>query len=182
MLSRASSRYKAAGANAVDETGALDTVEFINVSKDDALAYPRPVHRTYPSTVNARMESTIKPFIEKSVEVNMTLMAVFNGKLGLPEGTLAGLHKMYDLSCSESRCIKNPPARDVSPERMAIGAHTDFGSLVRGGLHEHEKYPHSLFFPVFPSQQTWRTAGLSTWHRPMVLYQGVHRFSERGFP
>lgn len=121
--------YKAAGANAVDETGALDTVEFINVSKDDALAYPSSVHRTYPSTVNARMESTIKPFIAKSVEVNMTLMAVFNEKLGLPEGALASLHKLYDPSCSESRCIKNPPARDVSPDRMAIGAHTDFGSL-----------------------------------------------------
>ena len=38
-------RYKAAGANAVDETGALDTVEFINVAKDDALAWPSKVHR-----------------------------------------------------------------------------------------------------------------------------------------
>ena len=69
-------RYKAAGANAVDETGALDTVEFINVAKDDALAWPNKVHREYPSTVNARMENTIKPFVQKSVDINTTLIEI----------------------------------------------------------------------------------------------------------
>lgn len=160
----------------MDETGALDTVEFINVSKDDALAYPSSVHRTYPSTVNARMESTIKPFIAKSVEVNMTLMAVFNEKLGLPEGALASLHKLYDPSCSESRCIKNPPARDVSPDRMAIGAHTDFGSLVSVESHGKRRLVRlKLFSPVIPSQQTRRTASISTWNRAVVLHQGMCR-------
>ena len=57
--------YKAAGPNATDEYGSLDTVEFINVSKDDALAYPSVVHRTYPRTVNARMEDTITPFVHE---------------------------------------------------------------------------------------------------------------------
>ena len=124
-------RYKAAGANATDETGALDTVEFINVSKDDALAWPGKVHREYPSTVNARMESTIRPFIEKSLAVNNTLLAVLNDRLGLPEGALGRRHPREEPSGSESRCIKNPPRPNgITEEQAAIGAHTDFGSLV----------------------------------------------------
>lgn len=132
-LLRVRYRYKAAGANAVDESGAPDTVEFINVSKDDALAWPDKVHREYPRTVNARMENTIKPFIQKSLDVNNTLLEVFNNKLGLPKGALAQRHQMYEPSGSESRCIKNPPRSGASADgnsKTAIGAHTDFGSLV----------------------------------------------------
>ncbi|KAH8082843.1 Clavaminate synthase-like protein [Cristinia sonorae] len=97
--------YKAAGANATDATGDKDTVEFINIAQDDVLAYPQFVHRTYPSTVNARMESTIIPFVKKSVATS-------------PSG-------------SEARCIKNPPKPEPSTGeiKVAIGAHTDFGSL-----------------------------------------------------
>ena len=126
--------YKAAGANATDETGALDTVEFINVAKDDALAWPQQVHRDYPRTVNDHMEPTIRPFVAKSLEVNSTLIDVFNDMLGLPKGTLAEKHKTSEPSGSEARCIKNPPRSGVAGEaslKTAIGAHTDFGSLVR---------------------------------------------------
>lgn len=126
--------YKAAGANAVDESGQLDTVEFINVAMNDALAWPGKVHRDYPSTVNARMESTIKPFIERSIDINMALMDVFNDKLGLPKGALAALHKRDAPAGSESRCIKNPPSYGKPADMQAIGAHTDFGSLVRARL------------------------------------------------
>ncbi|KAH9918577.1 Clavaminate synthase-like protein [Epithele typhae] len=122
--------YKAAGANATNETGALDTVEFINVAKDDALAWPARVHREYPSTVNARMESTIRPFVRKSLAVNMTLLNILNDRLGLPEGTLATRHKLEEPSGSEARTIKNPPRPNgMTEEQAAIGAHTDFGSL-----------------------------------------------------
>ena len=117
--------------NATDETGILDTAEFINVSKDDALAWPKQVHRAYPPTVNARMASTIKPFVEKSLEVNDALLAVLNGKLGLPEGTLAAKHALEEQSGSEARCIKSPPMPAGSaPDKAALGSHTDFGSLV----------------------------------------------------
>ncbi|OCH93285.1 Clavaminate synthase-like protein [Obba rivulosa] len=122
--------YKAPGGNAVDESGTKDTVEFINISKDDALSWPTPTHRTYPSTVNARMEPTIAPFIRKSVEVNDTLLTIFNELLGLPAGTLAQKHLPSEHSGSESRCIKNPPRPGgISEEKAALGAHTDFGSL-----------------------------------------------------
>ncbi|KAI0751908.1 Clavaminate synthase-like protein [Daedaleopsis nitida] len=122
--------YKAAGANATDENGSLDTVEFINVSKDDALAWPEKVHREYPPTVNARMESTIKPFVQKSLAVNYTLLEVLNDRLGLPKGALARCHPLEEPSGSESRCIKKPPKPEgISEAQAAIGAHTDFGSL-----------------------------------------------------
>ena len=132
FLTSPSYRYKAAGANAVDETGALDTVEFINVSRNDALAWPNKVHRDYPSTVNERMESTVKPFIKKSVDINMALLDVFNSRLGLPKGALAARHTIDAPSGCESRVIKNPPKPSSAAEtKQAIGAHTDFGSLVR---------------------------------------------------
>lgn len=126
------SRYKAAGVNASDEYGTPDTVEFINVSKDDALAFPKVVHRSYPSTVNARMESTIKPFVQKSLEVNYTILNVFEKKLGLPSGALLDRHLVDQLSCSEARCIRNPPKKSADgseKDKVGIGAHTDFGSL-----------------------------------------------------
>ncbi|KAI0718464.1 Clavaminate synthase-like protein [Fomitopsis betulina] len=123
--------YKAAGANAVDDTGALDTVEFINISQDDALAWPKPVHRTYPSTVNARMEHTIRPFIQLSAEVNCTLMEILGKKLGFKEGRLTELHRLDETSGSETRCIRNPPRPGgISEEKAALGAHTDFGSMT----------------------------------------------------
>ena len=113
------------------------------------MAWPNKVHREYPSTVNARMESTIKPFIQNSNDVNMTLMEVFNEKLGLPKGTLVEKHKLYEPSGSESRCIKNPPRSGASAadtSKTAIGAHTDFGSLVREATADCEKSTKFLVY------------------------------------
>jgi hypothetical protein len=129
-----SSRYKAAGANATDENGNLDTVEFINVSRDDALAFPKAVHRTYPRTVEARMPGTITPFVKASMEINRVLIDCLGRKMGLPKGALDDVHSAQEISGSETRVIKNPPVgeKGVDKDKVAIGAHTDFGSLVRG--------------------------------------------------
>ena len=119
--------YKASGANAVDVTGKKDYVEFINVAKDDALAWPKVARRTYPAPTNARMESTIAPFHRKSMEINYTLLDVFNDKLGLPLGKLREKHLPDEFSASESRVTKvpaGPPKGD-----QLIGSHTDFGTL-----------------------------------------------------
>lgn len=121
--------YKAAGANAVYETGTRDAVEFINVSKDDALAFPDVAHRTYPHTVEAHLADTVQPWTRRAVEINNTILSVFNAKLGLPQGTLAAQDADGAPSCSESRVIKKPYAPEMSPEQAALGAHTDFGSL-----------------------------------------------------
>lgn len=109
----------------------MDTVEFFNVSKDDALAYPQVVHITYPSTANARMENTIAPFVRKALDVTYAVFKVFDDKLGLPEGTLESLHAMEDLSGCEARCIRSLPRQGkAATESPALASHTDFGSLV----------------------------------------------------
>jgi len=119
--------YKAAGANAVDATGMKDLVEFINVSKDDALAWPKQARRAYPSTVNDRMDSTITPFIQKSLEINNTILDILSDRLGLPPGKLMEKHPIGEHSGSESRVIRAPP--NPPQKRQLLGSHTDFGSL-----------------------------------------------------
>ncbi|KAJ6512521.1 Clavaminate synthase-like protein [Mycena sanguinolenta] len=118
--------YKAAATNVVDAKGTLDPTEFINIAKNDAVAWPIPARRSYPSAVNARMESTIIPFIEKSLIINQTILDVFNDKLGLEKGTLANLHHLEEHSECLARCLFSPPILD--PQTF-LNAHTDFGSL-----------------------------------------------------
>ena len=119
--------YKVARADAVDEFGNLDTAEFIN----DALAWPETVHRTYPRTVNARMDNTIVPFVKKSRAIEVVLLKVLERKLELPEGELLKKHADEEPSASETRCIKSLLHAAGEEDKTAIGAHTDFGSLVR---------------------------------------------------
>lgn len=86
------------------------------------------------------MERTIEPFVKKSLEVNTTVLAVFEHKLGLQQGALLKCHPLAEPSGSEARVIKNPPPRmdgdganagenAATQLKVAIGAHTDFGSL-----------------------------------------------------
>ncbi|KAG2153611.1 uncharacterized protein EDB93DRAFT_1239804 [Suillus bovinus] len=124
--------YKKVGAQAIDGTGKfVDNIEFINVSKDDALAYPQVVHLTYPSTINARMENTVAPFVRKSLDVTYAVLNIFDEKLGLPKGTLESLHAMDEHSACEVRCTRSPPVQDkAARDRAMLAAHTDFGSLT----------------------------------------------------
>ena len=120
------SSYKARGTVATDKFGTLDTVEFFNIAQDDALSWPRVAHRAYPEPVNRHMEDTVIPYTQKSVDVNLTFLGVFERKLGLPTGELVGRHRSDVLTGGESRCIRSPPRQTV----VGLGAHTDFGSLV----------------------------------------------------
>ncbi|GJE97272.1 clavaminate synthase-like protein [Phanerochaete sordida] len=121
--------YKAQGANAVDESGQRDSVEFINVAADDARAFPGVAHRTYPRPVHARMADTVVPWTRGAAAVNAAVLAVFDARLGLAPGTLAARHDPAQHSGSESRVIRKPPTPEMRPEQAALGAHTDFGSL-----------------------------------------------------
>lgn len=55
------------------------------------------------------MKDAVKPFIQTCADASRVLIDVFNQKLGLPEGTLAVLHRTEMECISESRCIKVPP-------------------------------------------------------------------------
>ena len=121
--------YKALGANAVDERGNVDGSEYINVAQDDILAWPKVIHRTYPRTVNDRMENTLIPFVRKSKEINTVLLRVLEKKLGLPEGEFVKRHLEEETSGSETRCIKSAPVGPDGEGRF-LAPHTDFGSVV----------------------------------------------------
>ncbi len=102
----------------------------MNISKDDTLVWPERVHRSvYPEPVERAMPTVIQPFVRKSLEVNHTILDIFNDRLGLPEGYLSQLHPLDEHSGSEARILKNPPMPQ-NVHKRAIGAHTDFGSLV----------------------------------------------------
>ncbi|TFK86937.1 Clavaminate synthase-like protein [Polyporus arcularius HHB13444] len=118
--------YKAKGMIVTDLNGTRDTVEFLNIAQDDAMSWPQPTHCTYPSTVNARMNDAVIPFIRKSMAVNNTLLDIFERLLGLPRGSLAQLHAMDEACGSEARIVKTPPNQNSA----GIGAHTDFGTLT----------------------------------------------------
>ncbi|CCL98143.1 uncharacterized protein FIBRA_00137 [Fibroporia radiculosa] len=118
--------YKARGTIQTDASGTRDNVEFLNIAQDDVLSWPFPTHRMYPSTVNARMSDAIVPFVRKSMEVNNTLLAIFERQLDLPSGELAKLHSTEEPCGSEARCIKTPPSQSAT----GVGAHTDFGTLT----------------------------------------------------
>ncbi|THH00008.1 hypothetical protein EW026_g2464 [Hermanssonia centrifuga] len=118
--------YKARGTIATDKNGTRDNVEFLNISQNDTLSWPRVTHRTYPSTVNTRMNNTILPFVRKSMAVNNTFLSFFECKLGLPSGELTNRHAPSELNGGEARCIRTPPRQTSA----GVGAHTDFGSLV----------------------------------------------------
>ncbi|EIN04785.1 Clavaminate synthase-like protein [Punctularia strigosozonata HHB-11173 SS5] len=120
--------YKPAGGNVTDEYGNMDAIEYLTIAKDDVLSYPAVARKSYPGTVNACMEDVLKPFVLKSTAINETLLRIFGQKLGLPDGTLESQHKLEAPSGSEARCTK--VAARTEPSRVALGGHTDFGSLT----------------------------------------------------
>lgn len=76
------------------------------------------------------MVEVVRPFILKASSINDTLMNVFNNELGLPEGALGIRHSSAAPSGSEARTIKRPATvTKESQEEVAIGGHTDFGSI-----------------------------------------------------
>lgn len=154
----------------IDDKGARDVTEFLNIAKDDALAWPTSVHRTYPSTVNARMESTIKPFVQKSLSINHFLIDILNDRLGLPEGTLAAFHKAGEHSGCTARVIRAPPLVDF--DKVFLTAHTDYGSLVSNQPHWNFRLAQSS--TVVSPQPSWGPASPASWLRQMVLCQSTY--------
>lgn len=113
----------------MNAAGQPDIAEFFNLNKDDVLSYPNsPSSRRYPKPIEDAMTTVVQPFVQGCVDIHNTLFEVFNDRLGLPPGTLASMHTLDNPSGSESRITRTPPTNDVN--RVAIGGHTDFGSLV----------------------------------------------------
>ncbi|KAF8589991.1 Clavaminate synthase-like protein [Ramaria rubella] len=121
--------YKAAGANAADEMAI--------VSKDDALARPNIAHRVYPPSVEKYMPA-IRTYVEASETIHRTLLDFMSDRLGLPREVLREKHDSNAYSGCDARITLSPPMT-MSKEQIALGDHTDIGSLsilhnILGGL------------------------------------------------
>ena len=122
-------RYKSVGTNVIDEKGTRDTTEAMDVAQDDVLAYPKSVHHIYPVTVQEKMKSILRPFVEKSMDINMFFLSIMDDRLGLTQGTLASFNRPEDPNGGTVRLIRAAPA--IRPDAQTfVTAHTDFGALV----------------------------------------------------
>lgn len=123
--------HKRNGRWATDETGSPDNIEFMDIAKDDILAWPKRILRSYPHTVNdLTIESTLKPYLLKSLDLCFTAFNIFDDKLGLPAGRLVQNHTGDNISRSEIRCIRCLPRPEVPAHKLSLGVHTDFGSMT----------------------------------------------------
>ncbi|KMU89560.1 1-aminocyclopropane-1-carboxylic acid oxidase [Coccidioides immitis H538.4] len=118
--------YKATGSNVVDRDGNRDRNEFYNVSKDDILDvadhWPAPelLHESRP---------LLKSFMTSAHSTITLILNLLNEHLQLPASTLANMHRLGHATGDQVRFIKAPP-QPVDDRRVALGQHTDFGSVT----------------------------------------------------
>lgn len=62
--------------------------------------------------------------------VSSLILDLLNDRLGLPPGTLTGLHKLNSTSGDQVRWINAPP-QPPHDRGVAFGQHTDFGSVCQ---------------------------------------------------
>jgi len=120
--------YKGLGAGVIDSKGTRDLNEFWNISKDDILS----PSRTLPNPELLKTEDSralLREFITASHSVVRLVLSILNGKLGLPEGVLEGLHRLEGESGDQVRWVKSPPQKRDA-KQVALGEHTDFGSVT----------------------------------------------------
>jgi isopenicillin N synthase-like dioxygenase len=99
--------------------------------QDDILAYPKVAHRTNPDVINEKMPD-LKRIAESSHAVIRTVLGALGSKLGLAPGTLENMHRIQEFSGDQFRFIRAPPRlKDMDEKQASLGAHTDFGSVVR---------------------------------------------------
>ncbi|KAI9368473.1 hypothetical protein BJX61DRAFT_537242 [Aspergillus egyptiacus] len=118
--------YKAQGVGVIDRQGNLDRNEFYNVSKDDIMGISEPLPS--PDVLKSNSE-TLKSFIKNSHSIVTLILNLLNKSLGLPDSTLANIHRLQSISGDQVRFVKAPP-QPVDDRRTALGEHTDFGSVT----------------------------------------------------
>ena len=67
--------------------------------------------------------------MSSSHEIVTLVLRILNTKLDLPKGTLTNMHRINAPSGDQVRWIKAPP-QPISDRRVALGQHTDFGSVT----------------------------------------------------
>ncbi|KAK4561396.1 hypothetical protein LTR86_004713 [Recurvomyces mirabilis] len=121
--------YKGLGAGVVDAKGTKDANEFYNVSKDDLFG----ISEVLPAPEVLRVEESrevLRGFMTEAHGVVRLLLGVLNRKLGLVEGKLEDLHRLMGVSGDQVRWVRSPPKPDQDASQLALGEHTDFGSVT----------------------------------------------------
>ncbi|GME64053.1 Oxoglutarate/iron-dependent oxygenase [Neofusicoccum parvum] len=118
--------YKGYGATVIDKNGTPDRNEFYNTSKDDILRLSPPLPA--PSLLSPH-RPLLSSFIRESHSLVNLILRILNSRLALPPNTLPALHRLTAPSGDQVRFIRAPP-QPSSDARVALGEHTDFGSVT----------------------------------------------------
>lgn len=98
----------------------------MQVSKDDLFDvgdhWPAPdlLHESRP---------LLKSFMSNAHSIVTLILSLLNGHLALAESTLPNMHRHDHATGDQVRFIKAPP-QPVDDRRVALGQHTDFGSVT----------------------------------------------------
>ncbi len=118
-----------------NEKGQPDRCEIFNVGKDDIRGnIPR---RANPKPVQDNRE-TFSSFLDNASPILLLIFDILESRLGLSEGTIAGLHREDQPSGTVVRMIRYPP-RSPHDQGSSLLSHTDYGTItmlcnVLGGL------------------------------------------------
>jgi len=116
--------WKKMGTMVMDRQGTLDRYETYNIRKDDIVGNVPPLPA--PALINENM-ALLNTYVRTAHGIIILLLNQLNTHLGLPEGTLASLHRLEKESGDHVRFKRSPPQE---PGALHSGAHTDFGSLT----------------------------------------------------
>ena len=99
--------YKGYGAGVIDAAGTRDRNEFYNVSKDDILGLSEALPA--PGVLkDGGNRQWLRRFMVRSHAVVELVLGVLNEKMGLPPGTLQGLHRLRGVSGDQVRWVRSP--------------------------------------------------------------------------
>ena len=128
--------YKGLGAGVIDSQGTKDRNEFYNVSKDDVLGLSTAPPLPAPAVLRKEASrALLARFMRRSHAVVALVLRLLSGRLGLvgkgeaEGGRLESLHRLRGRSGDQVRWVRAPP-RKMDEEAMALGEHTDFGSVT----------------------------------------------------
>ncbi|KAG9186264.1 hypothetical protein G6011_02820 [Alternaria panax] len=123
--------YKGYGEGIVDKQGTKDRNEFYNISKDDILGLSRPLPS--PAVLDSHRD-LYRSYITSSHAICMLVTSLLSSRLPLIEevresGGLPAFHRVEAASGDQIRFVK-APAQEQSLKGVALGEHTDFGSVT----------------------------------------------------
>ena len=123
--------YKGLGQAIVDRKGTRDGNEFWNLSKDDLLGYTVP-RLPNPSVLrdDEGNRAVLARYCIRAHAVVRLMLGILETKLGLEKGGLEGLHRLQETSGDQIRWVRAPPQKEVDEKKLALGEHTDFGSVT----------------------------------------------------